>query len=77
MPYHQVSRFQKIAAIKPDKITGNVINSLLTVLLIVFATAWSLKIKYATTLKIAAQTTAWNGVSTFVETTVAMEFAAS
>jgi hypothetical protein len=33
--------------------------------------------KNATQLKIAAQTTAWKGLSTFVETTVAMEFAAS
>jgi hypothetical protein len=28
-------------------------------------------------LKAAAQTTAWKGVNTFVETTVAIEFAAS
>ena len=28
MPYHQVNKFQKIAAINPEKITGNVINSL-------------------------------------------------
>ena len=27
MPYHQVSRFQIMAAIKPDNITGRVINS--------------------------------------------------
>ena len=39
IPNHQVNRFQKIAAIKPDKITGRVINSLNTVLLMVFATA--------------------------------------
>jgi hypothetical protein len=45
IPYHQVKRFQKIAAMRPDKITGNVMNSFITVLLMVFATAWSLKIK--------------------------------
>ena len=28
IPYHQVSKFQKIAAIKPEKITGKVIKSL-------------------------------------------------
>ena len=39
MPYHQVSRFQKIAAIKPANITGNVMYSLCTVLPMVLATA--------------------------------------
>ena len=43
---------------------------------IVFATSW-LKIKKATTLKKAAQMTAWRGEKTRVETAVAMEFAAS
>ena len=28
IPYHHVSRFQKIAANKPEKITGSVIKSL-------------------------------------------------
>ena len=28
IPYHQVSRFQKIAASSPEKITGSVMNSL-------------------------------------------------
>ena len=28
IPYHQVSKFQKMAAIKPEKITGKVIKSL-------------------------------------------------
>lgn len=41
------------------------------------ATAWSLKIQKAKTLKNAAQITAWNGVNTLVDTTVAIEFAAS
>jgi hypothetical protein len=33
--------------------------------------------KKAAKLKIAAQSTAWKGVNTFVETTVAIELAAS
>ena len=37
----------------------------------------SLKIKKATKLNKAAHTTAWNGVSTLVETIVAIELAAS
>jgi len=41
------------------------------------ATAWSLKILKAIKLKKAAQITACNGVSTFVETIVAIELAAS
>ena len=28
IPYHQVSRFQEIAASKPENITGNVMKSL-------------------------------------------------
>ncbi len=43
----------------------------------VLATAWSLKMKKAAKLNIAAHITAWNGVSTLVLTTVAMELAAS
>jgi hypothetical protein len=43
----------------------------------VFETLWSLKINQATTLKNAAQSTAWKGVSTLVDTIVAMELAAS
>src|SRR5689334_9105407 len=77
MPYHQVSKFQMMAAIRPLRITGRVMNSLWTVLLMVFATAWSLKMKKATKLKRAAHSTAWNGVSTLVLTIVAIEFAAS
>jgi hypothetical protein len=58
IPYHQVSRFQDIAATNPEMITGSVMNSSFTVLAIVFATPWSLNIKKATKLKKAAQTTA-------------------
>ena len=77
IPNHQVSRFQIIAATSPANTTGSVINSCFTVLAIVLATPCSLKIKNATKLKNAAQQTAWNGVSTFVETIVAIELAAS
>jgi hypothetical protein len=77
IPYHQVNRFQMIAATSPLKITGKVMNWACTVLLMVFATAWSLKMKKATKLNIAAHATAWKGESTFVLTTVAMELAAS
>ena len=52
-------------------------TSAFTVLAMVLATPWSLKMKKAAKLKTAAQTTAWKGVRTLVETTVAMEFAAS
>ena len=47
------------------------------ILAIVPATLCSLKIKKAIKLNAAAHRTAWNGVSTFVETIVAIEFAAS
>src|SRR5215207_736331 len=66
MPNHQVSKFQAMAAIRPEKTTGRVIHSSFTVLAMVFATPWSLKIKKAAKLNNAAHTTAWNGVSTFV-----------
>ena len=42
-----------------------------------FATAWSLNIQNANTLKKAAQITAWTGVNTLVETMVAIELAES
>ena len=47
------------------------------ILAIVPATLCSRKIKKAIKLKDAAHKTAWKGVSTFVETMVAIEFAAS
>jgi hypothetical protein len=77
IPDHQVSKFQIIAAINPEKTTSRVIHSCFTVFAMVSATPWSLKIKYATILNKAAHNTAWKGVSTFVETTVAIELAAS
>ena len=66
-----------MAAMRPAKITGRVMNSVWTVLLMVLATAWSLKMKKATKLKKPAHSTACKGVSTLVLTTVAMELAAS
>jgi hypothetical protein len=81
IPNHQVNKFQAIAAINPAKITFIMLApftaSALTVLATVLATPWSLKIKKATELKMAAHSTAWKGVNTFVETTVAIELAAS
>jgi hypothetical protein len=77
MPNHQVIRFHNIAATKPDSITGRVIKLSCTVLAIVLATPWSLKIKKATKLKKAAHITACKGDNTLVETIVAIELAAS
>ena len=45
MPYHQVSRFQVMAASRPASTTRNVMNSSFTVLATVLATWWSLKMK--------------------------------
>src|SRR5580765_7975716 len=81
IPNHQVSRFQAMAPISPEKITSSVIKSLLTELAIVFPILNSpiryLEIKNAAKLNNAAQSTAWKGVRTLVETIVAMELAAS
>ena len=77
IPNHQVNKFQIMAATSPEKTTGKVIKSVFTVLAIVLATPCSLKIKKAAKLKKAAHTTAWKGVSTLVETIVAIELAAS
>src|SRR5688500_12130675 len=62
IPNHQVSRFQVMAAISPAKTTFSMVmpstTSGLTVLATVLATPWSLKIKKAAKLKMAAHTTA-------------------
>src|SRR5690606_32285337 len=58
MPYHQVSRFQRMDAMRPDKITSRVMKSTFTVLAMVLATPCSLKIKKAAKLKNAAHNTA-------------------
>jgi hypothetical protein len=76
-PKYQVIKSHTIAPIKPPKITANVtaFRSIMP-LPIVFATAVP-NVNAATKLKNAAQTTAWPGESTRVDTTVAIEFAAS
>ena len=58
IPNHHVRRFQAIAAINPEKMTGKVIKSVLTVFAMVFATPWSLNIKKAKKLNKAAHNTA-------------------
>ena len=66
-----------MAPTRPAKMTDAVTIRISTMPLpIVFATAVP-NPNAATKLKNAAQTTAWPGDSTRVETTVAMEFAAS
>src|SRR5579859_1162570 len=79
MPNHQVSRFQQMAAISPEKMTSRLMKSLLTLLAMVLPILNSFRIyraiKKAAKLKTAAQSTAWKGVSTLVETMVAMELA--
>src|SRR5438445_11795761 len=76
---HQVSRFHVIAPTRPASTTHTNAGSAAptsTILAIVLATpVW--KMKYATKLKKAAHRTAMRGDSTRVETTVAIEFAAS
>ena len=76
IPSRQVSKFQNVAAINPARITQRSIALLSTVFATVFPTLIS-KTQNAKTLKKAAHITAWNGVRTFVDTTVAIEFAAS
>src|SRR3954468_16151940 len=76
-PQYQVSRFHAIAPTRPARITCGSISSMwMRPLPIVFATAVP-KRKRPMKLKAAAQTTATEGESTRVETTVAMEFAES
>src|ERR1700712_3769785 len=81
IPNHQVRRFHAMAPISPEKITSSVIKSLFTELAMVLPILNSpiryLEIKNAAKLNKAAQSTAWKGVSTLVDTMVAMELAAS
>src|SRR5687768_4623039 len=81
IPNHQVSRFQQIAAINPEKITSRVMKCSSTDLAIVLPILNSpiiyFETKKAAKLNTAAHSTAWNGVNTFVETMVAIELAAS
>lgn len=76
-PSHHVIRFQVIAATKAEAITVRFITSgFITPFPIVVATFGS-KIRKAMKLKNAAIDTAATGERTFVETTVAIEFAES
>src|SRR5688572_9748421 len=81
MPNHHVSRFQAIAAIRPAKITWRLIKGSCTDFEMVLPIANSpiiyFETKNAAKLKNAAHSTAWKGVSTLVETIVAIELAAS
>src|SRR5215217_5980899 len=75
-PSHQVRKFQAMAPTSPAKTTASLTTSESTVLPTVLATpVWNTK--KAAKLKKAAQRTAIRGVSTRVETTVAIELAAS
>src|SRR5262245_16770647 len=76
-PSHQVIRFQMIAPSRPERITADVTSDCRIIPApTVFATAVPKK-NTAAKLKNAAQATACTGESTRVETTVAMELAAS
>src|SRR5213075_2817720 len=83
-PHHQVSRFQRMAPRSEAKITVKTVlvpcalssSNWITPLPMVLAT-FTPPPNAAMKLKNAAQTTAMPGESTRVETTVAMEFAAS
>src|SRR5215208_47420 len=75
-PSHQVRRFQAIAPASPAKTTASLTTAESTVLPTVLATCVG-KTRKAMKLNRAAQTTASRGVSTRVETTVAIELAAS
>src|SRR5258708_4466186 len=81
MPNHQVNKFQQMAAIRPEKMTGSVMKSRLTKCATVAPMRNSpiklLKMKKAAKLKMAAHNTAWKGVRTLVETMVVIVSAAS
>jgi hypothetical protein len=77
MPYHQVITFQAMAPISAPKTTCWSTTPGSTMPLPMVAATFSWKTKIATTLKNAANATACCGLSTPVETTVAIELAAS
>ena len=76
IPSHHVNKFQKVAANNPAKITHKSMALLSTVFATVLPTLIS-NTQKASTLNDAAQITACKGDRTLVETTVAIEFAAS
>ena len=80
IPNHQVAKFHIMAATIPEKMIGNVMYCSSTAFETVLAIPKPLKylaMKNATKLKAAAHNTALKGVRTFVDTMVAIEFAAS
>jgi hypothetical protein len=77
MPPYQVIRFQVIAPISAARITSASTLSGRTMPLPIVRATLTPKPNAATKLKNAAQTTACVGLSTRVDTTVAMELAAS
>src|SRR6266571_2578735 len=76
-PQYQVMRSQTIAPMSPARITHWSTTLVSTTPLPTVRATPTPKPKAATKLKNAAHTTAWSGVSTRVETTVAIELAAS
>ncbi len=75
-PSHQVVRFQAMAPTRPPNTTASLTAFGSMIVPTVLAT-WVRKTRNAMKLKKAAQTTANRGLSTLVETTVAIELAAS
>src|SRR6202140_4965400 len=71
IPSHQVSRFQQIAPMRAPKITPASTTSAATIPVPIVRATWSPKKAKATKLKNAAHATAYWGLSTRVDTTVA------
>src|SRR3989441_2213994 len=76
-PQYQVIRYQAMAPSSPARITQWATMLASTTPLPTVLATFTPKPNAATKVKNAAQTTAWSGASTRVETTVAMELAAS
>ncbi len=77
MPSHHVIKFQQMAPMSAPNITAASTASAATIPVPTVWATWRPKNKNAMKLKNAAQITAYCGRSTRVETTVAIEFAAS
>src|SRR4051812_28689210 len=77
MPYHQVTRFQVVAPTRAPNTMWVSTTPGCTMPLPMVAATLRWKMKMATMLKNAANSTACVGFNTPVDTTVAMEFAAS
>ena len=75
-PSHQVVRFQAIAPTRPANTTAS-LTAVGSMILPTVSATWVWKTRKAMKLKNAAQITASRGLSTLVETTVAIELAAS